>query len=223
MYYTFKHLIFVFVLFYKGSCLDNSEETTCNEFVDKVIEAAITAYKYKIEPFRPKDLYFEFEKKIMLVPIRGKVNLTETEINGLSSLHREGDCELTAEDGTVRLLVTLGMGVLEFYSKAKVTFIKFGPTVTLYGEIGFALVHLEASYDKNSGNLPSVDDVKIYDIKGSEVKVKGLGPLNYIANKITAASVKLFKGKIRNRMENKLKEILDDKIKHHKFPENEEA
>ncbi|XP_067129408.1 mite allergen Lep d 7-like [Centruroides vittatus] len=216
-----SRFVFILILFSCGNCNDEVGGNSCDEFVDKVIESAILAYKHKIDPLYPKNLTFEFEKKILFITYRGEAKLSDTVVYGLSTIHREGDCELFAKDGVLKFAVTLGMGVLEFESKAKITFMKLGPKVTLSGEIGFALVHFEFSFDKNSGKLPSVDKVEIYDIKGSNVKVKGLGPLNHAADRIAASAIKLFRGRIRSKMEEKLREILDDEIKNHKFPTEE--
>ncbi|XP_067129365.1 mite allergen Lep d 7-like [Centruroides vittatus] len=206
-------------LLYGGKCSDLQKRgiTESNQYIDGLIESTKAEFGHKIEPYLPEDISYEFERKVMFVTFNGQLLFKDMSISGITSVYRDGDSKMTKDNDVKKIICNLGMGVLELDSDVKLSFMKMGYTLKLQGEIGHVSVHVESI--EEPGKSPKIDKVEIYDMKGVEARLSGLGPMNYMLNQLIEISLKVFKGKVKAKLENKLQEVFEDTIKNTTFPE----
>ncbi|XP_022248958.1 mite allergen Lep d 7-like [Limulus polyphemus] len=190
-----------------------------NEFIDQLIEATKMGMSHDLEPYSLPDKSIGFEKKILLVTWRGEAKLYDGLLSGLTTIHRNGDCTIDVQDGnTMHVKVHLGMGVLELRYHATVTFMDFGPSVTVEGKIGYVTINMDISSDPSTGGIPTIEKFDMDEMKGLTVTFNGLGPLSWLMTILTSLVLKFFKGIIKTIIQWTVKRVVADKIKNLQFP-----
>lgn len=158
----------------------------------------------------------EVSKKIFLVNYTGEASIYDGFIFGMSTLHRDGDVVVDKKK-TTHLKVWLGAGELTMKCSGKVKLMGHGPSVTVEAIIKYVNMKMDLVPNENAN--PKVVNFNIEDVKGTEVKVKGLGPLNFFLNKYIEIIGKMFRKLITHAVEARLKTFMAKKLKDYVIPE----
>jgi len=191
---------------------------SANVVVDELVEDVSSKIQEKYDPLSLPDGGFGFEKKILLVTVKGEAKFYEGWLVGLSTLHRVGTSHVTRTEGVGRsthVASTLGIGNLVGHYKAHAKFMNIGPsfevTVTV-PEITIEMA-LEQQLDME-GSTPVLTHFKILRVGSVDVKIKGsLGLLNWTLNKIVSFIANLVKKVIINRIDQPIRQLISDKLK----------
>ncbi|XP_076367748.1 mite allergen Lep d 7-like [Tachypleus tridentatus] len=223
-----KHYLFLFTAvvfaeitwsFHYGDKTAFMDVENANEFIDHLIAATKMNISHNLEPYSLPDKSIGFEKKILLVTWRGEAKLYDGLLTGLSTIHRNGDCTIDVQDGNkIYVKVHLGMGILELLYHATVTFMEFGPSVTVEGKIGYLTINMDISSDPSTGGTPTIERFDMDEMKGLTVSFSGLGPLSWLMTILTSLVLKFFKGIIQKVIEWTVKRIVANKMKNLKLP-----
>ena len=114
----------------------NNPVASANVLVDDFLARIQHKLDEKFEPIILPDKGFEFEKKILLVTVKGEAKLTNGWLAGFSTLHRNGDAQLSTSPGTRILKAPLGVSNLAGHYRGRVKFMNFGPTIEVDIKLG---------------------------------------------------------------------------------------
>lgn len=189
---------------------------SCNEYVDKVLNDAKQDKEIFQDPYVIPEKSVGVSRKILLVNYTGEASIYDGYIFGMSTLHRDGDVVVDKKKDT-HLKVWLGAGELSMKCSGKVKLMGHGPSVTVEAVIKYVNMKMDLVPNENSN--PKVVNFKIEDVKGTEVKVKGLGPLNFFMNRYIEIVGKMFHKLIQSAIEKRLKTLMAKKLKDYVIPE----
>ncbi|XP_015924650.1 mite allergen Lep d 7-like [Parasteatoda tepidariorum] len=195
----------------------SSEGTPCNDYVDGILRDLKEDKEYFQDPYQIPEKHVEVSKKLIFVNYTGEARIFDGYIFGLSSLNREDDVIVDKKKKT-HLKIYLGAGELKLQCSGTVKLMGHGPQVTINAVIKYVNMKLDIVPTSNGTN-PKIANFKIEDVKGSEVKVKGLGPLNFFLNNYIKVIGTVFKNLVRNAVETKLKTFMDKKLKKYVVPD----
>ncbi|XP_067142750.1 mite allergen Lep d 7-like [Centruroides vittatus] len=219
-----KTIIAIFTLFHLAisqnvsSLLQSSSVQTGNgnEFIDKLLTVTKLAYGHQLDPHPLPDMGLNFEKRFILITYRGKAQLHDGVLSGLTSMHRDDDCTMQYNSDGFHINVPLGLGVLHFDYKGTISFMNVGPTIEIYGSVGYVSVEMEI--EAKTGSEPELKEFRIIDMKGVEIKVRNRLLLNSIVKIISKMVLKLFNPQIKKIIEKEVRGMLAEKLKTLKLP-----
>ncbi|XP_035208658.1 uncharacterized protein LOC118183290 [Stegodyphus dumicola] len=196
--------------------VSNASEA-CNDYVDRILRDLKEDKEYFQDPYEIPEKSFQVGKKLIFINYTGEASIYDGHVFGLSSLHRDGDVIIDRKKKT-HLKIYLGAGELKMQCSGKVKLMGHGPNVNVDAKISYVNMKLDI-VPTSKGSNPKVANFNIEDIKGFEIKVKGLGPLNFILNPYIRIMTKFFKNLIKLGIESRLKTFLDKKLKEYVIPE----
>lgn len=155
----------------------------------------------------------------MFVNISGEAKLHNGYITGMRTLHRPENCKVEDQNDRMLVKADLGAGILNIHYDGTVKFMNFGPTITVLGDIAYLEVHMEFTVDTYTGRNGKLKKFYIDDMKGMEIRITGLGPLNWALNYMISGVTSLFQGFIKRMIENKIRNHIEENMPNYKFPE----
>lgn len=189
-----------------------------DSYIDRLLKDMFEDRVEEYDPYILEDSSVGFHRKITFVNVSGEAKLHNGYINGLKTLHRANHCSLEEKNGRLHVKADLGAGVLKFHYSGSVKFMNFGPTITVEGNLAYLGVHMKFSVDSDTGRNGKLTEFTIDDMRGMEVWMSGLGPINWAMNPIISGVTKLFKRFIKNFMERKVKGHIAQNIENFQFP-----
>jgi len=194
-----------------------SEGTPCNDYVDEILRDLKEDKEYFQDPYEIPEKTVEVHKKLLFVNYTGEASVYNGHIFGLSTLHRDGDVIVDRKKRT-HLKIYLGAGELKLKCSGKLKLMGHGPQATIDAKIAFVSMNLDIVPTSNGTN-PKIENFKIQDVKGSEVKVSGLGPLSLFMNHYMKVIGTIFRNMVRHSIESKLKTFMAKKLKKYVIPQ----
>ncbi|XP_022248961.1 uncharacterized protein LOC111087247 isoform X2 [Limulus polyphemus] len=188
-----------------------------NDYIDKVIENAKLAIGSDIDPLPLPEHTVGFEKKILLITYTGEAKLFDGYISGLSSLHRTGDCTIAKAEDLVSIFADVGFNNIEASYKGEVKFMELGPTITVTAKVESIRIKMgiaASTTDEDS----ALQSFELTEITGIEVKIGGLGLLNWIFNLLSNLVIKILKRSITTVIERQIRNAIASEIAKIKFP-----
>ncbi|XP_076367745.1 mite allergen Der f 7-like [Tachypleus tridentatus] len=188
-----------------------------NDYIDQVIENTKLAVGSDIDPLPLPDHTASFEKKILLITYTGEAKLFDGYISGLSSLHRTGDCTIAKAEDLVSIFTDIGFNKIEASYKGEAKFMELGPSIVVTAKIDSIRIKMgiaASTTDKDS----VLQSFELSEITGIEVRIGGLGLLNWIFNLISNLVVKILKKSITTVIERQLRNAIANEITKIKFP-----
>jgi len=193
------------------SAINPKSAVQANILVDDFL--ARIAYKLdeQFEPIVLPDAGFGFEKKILLVNVKGEAKLTDGWLAGFSTLHRNGDAKLMGSPGTRILKTPLGVSNLAGHYRGSITFMNIGPKFTVDINLGqlsveMFLMQLDGDEKAKLASLKPTHSGKI------DLKVEGLGVLGWILTPINKFLVNFLRKFIWGFLEERVKLWLGEQI-----------
>ncbi|KAG8198360.1 hypothetical protein JTE90_021608 [Oedothorax gibbosus] len=198
---------------------DDANVIRGNNYIDSLLRDMLEERGHEYDPYILEDSRIAFSKKVVFINVSGEAKLHNGYITGMKTLHRPENC--IVEDQNDRLLVKadLGAGILNTHYDGTVKFMNFGPTITVLGDIAYLEVHMEFTVDSYTGRNGKLHEFYIEDMKGMEIRITGLGPLNWALNYMISGVTSLFKGFLKRMIENRIRDHIDENLPNYKFPE----
>jgi len=191
---------------------------SCNEYVDGILRDLKEDKEYFQDPYDIPEKNVEVHKKVVFVNYTGEASIYDGHIFGMSTLHRDGDVIVDKSKKT-HLKIWLGAGELNMKCNGKLKLMGHGPQMKVDAKITYVNMKLDI-VPTETGSNPKVTNFKIEAIKGLDVKVSGMGPLNFFMNSYMKIIGALFKNLIRSGIEDKLKVFMTKKLKNYEIPED---
>jgi len=195
-------LLIVFVaLFTNGLCQN------MNSYVDEVLANLIQVEGHNLDPFSLPNLSTGFSKKVVFVNVHGSANLNSGYVNGLRSIHRAGDFSLNhVGDEKYQLVGDIGVRQLYCQYRANAGFMGINVGATLKANVGFIRIRTTVAVDlaSNSKQITNFD----LNMSGMDIKVDGLGPLDWILNTVVGFA----RGRIQDLIQDKLRGPVRDAL-----------
>lgn len=198
--------------------MDKEAITKGDSYIDKMLEDMFNSREEVYDPYDLEDSAIRFHRKVTFVNITGEAKLHDGYIKGLSTLHRVKPCSLYNEDNKLSIRAELGAGELEFHYKGSVKFMNFGPTITVSGILPYIEVVIEFKMNSKTGRDGKLTKFVIADMRGMELHIYGLGPINWAVNSIISGVTKIFRRQVRNCMEHKIEKHITKHIHSYQFP-----
>jgi len=216
-----SNLVFFFLLGFSSAFQKrfyDDEVDRGDEFVDQLLHDMMHEHGDEYDPYQIEDSQVSFSKKITFVNVTGEAKLHKGYIKGLKTLHRPNHCSMHEDDDKLYVDADLGAGVLDFHYDGTVKFMSWGPTISVFGKLSYLETHMEFSVDAKSGKDGKLEKFYIDDMKGMEVWITGLGPLNWAVNYLISGVTTLFKGYIKNMLEKQVRNHLAERLPNYRFP-----
>lgn len=194
-----------------------------DEFIDQLLVDMIHDHGDEYDPYVLEDSVIGFSKKIAFVNISGEAKLYNGYVLGLKSLHRPEHCSVHEEDDILTVKADLAAGVFDFHYDGTVKFMNWGPTISIFGRLSYVETHMEFSVDAKTGRDGELKEFDIDDMKGMEVWITGLGPLNWAANYLISSTASLFQAFIKNMLENQIRYHVAERLPNYIFPVDDSA
>lgn len=201
-----------------GIFLNEEANERGNSYIDKLLKDIIDVKGDEFDPYTLGESGFGFYKKIVFVDISGEVKLYKGHMRGLRTLHRTDDSHLTEKDEKLYIRANLGAGALDFEYEGSVKFLNYGPGITIHGHLAYIEIIMDFSVDANTGKNGDLHEFFIDDIRGMDVWVSGLGPLNWALNPVIKGVKALFKTYLIGVLENKIKIYIEERLPNFQFP-----
>lgn len=100
----------------------------------------------------------------------------------------------------------------------KIKLMGHGPQVRIDAKLAYVNMKLDI-VPSAKGTNPKISNFKLEDVKGLDVKVSGMGPLNFFLNSYVRMIHNIFKNLVKVGIEGRLKVFLDKKLKDYEIPE----
>jgi len=171
-----------------------------NSYVDQVIANLIQVEGHNLDPFNLPNQSTGFSKKVVFVNVHGSASLSGGYANGLKSLHRAGDFSLNhLGDESYQLVGDLGVRQMYCQYRANAGFMGINVGATLKANVGF--IRIRATVAVNLATNSKVITNFDLNMSGMDIKIDGLGPLDWIMNTVIGFA----RGKIQDLIQDKLK------------------
>jgi len=184
---------------------------TANAMIDDFLDRIGSKMDEKFEPIVLPDAGFQFEKKILMVTVKGEATLKEGWLAGFSTLHRNGDARLSGSPGTRILKAPLGVSNLAGHYKGSVRFMNLGPTIHVnikVGQLAVEMFLMQLDGDERA-KLASLTPKHSGEI---DVTIEGLGLLDWILTPLNKFLVNALKKFIWGFLDEKVKLWLGEQI-----------
>lgn len=181
-------------------------EQHANEVFDQILESV--SQSEELDPFHLPDQVSGFDRTI-LVRWHGETRIYNATLTGLSTVRRTGDCRFQMDENGIDVMADVGVGALNLNSKAHIKFMGVGPTVDLHVHIDYVRILLEAL---QVDGVLQLRQFKVQELRGFQLKIKGLGPLSSMFNFFSKYFTKVCKGLVRSRVEKVLRRLIEKKL-----------
>jgi len=189
----------ILLLFVVAAVVPNGFCQNMNNYADQVLANVVAEHGNSLDPFSLPDQSTGFSKKVVFVNVHGSANLNSGYATGLKSLHRAGDFSLNHLGGErYQLIGDIGVRSLYAQYRASAGFMGINVGATLKADVGFIGIRTTVDVDFAS-NQKTITQFQL-NISGMNIKVDGLGPLDWILNTIIGFA----RGKIQDLIQDKL-------------------
>lgn len=189
----------------------------CNEYVDQIIRDLKADKEIFQDPYVIPEKTIAVHKKVLLINYTGEASIYDGNLFGLQTLHRDGDVIVDRKKQT-HLKVHLGAGELKLQGSGKIKLMGHGPNVKIDAKIVYVNMALDI-VPSAKGTNPKLQNFQLIDVKGTEVKVSGMGPLNFFLNSYVKIVGRLFRNFVKMSIEGRMKVYLDKKLKDLEVPQ----
>jgi len=189
-----------------------------NAFVDRLVDDVEEKIRDQFDPAELPEGGFGFEKKILLITVKGEMKFYEGWLVGLSTLHRVGTSRLTKVDNgerkTVDVSSTLGIDGLVGHYKAHAKFMNLGPSFEVTLSVPEVTVDIAVQQQLHmDGSRPVLTHFDILNVGKVDVKVKGsLGLLNWTVNKIVTFMANVVKNFVVRQLESPIRKLISEQL-----------
>jgi len=193
-----------------------NDRMKCNNVVDDFFDAIEGKLDEMFEPIPLPDVSFGFEQKILLVTVEGEAKLYNGRLDGFSSLRRSGDAQLDTSEktGQKMLMAPLGVSNMKGHYSGHVKFMNVGPSIHVDVEVQSIMLEMYLAQNyKVIGEAAFLADLIFKHLGHIELKIHGLGPLDWIINPFSNFVLEHLKGFIFGLFRNPVKNWLADQIK----------
>ncbi|XP_054708976.1 uncharacterized protein LOC129218680 [Uloborus diversus] len=189
----------------------------CNEYVDGILRDMKEDTEVFRDPYEIPTKTIEVHKQLLLINYTGEASIYDGHIYGLRTVNRDGDVVVDRMKQT-HLKIFLGAGELQMKCSGKVKLMGHGPQAKVEAKISYVSMKLDVVPSAKDSN-PKIQNFKVDDVKGSEVKVSGLGPLNFFMNAYIRIIGKFFRNIVLSAVEGRMKTFLNKKVNKYPIPE----
>jgi hypothetical protein len=158
----------------------------------------------------------KFQKKVGFIKVKGEFIGEFGWVKNLSTVHRTADVIASSHGSWISVACGFGLEHLEVgYDRYEAKFMRMGPHGKISGLIGKNSILLNATVtlaDHKCGL--TLNELVLNQFGGLNLKVTGLGPMNWLFSKISTWVLQHFKSKIKGEIESALREEIVKKLSH---------
>lgn len=198
-----------------SSALDVCGTVNLNKIVDQLLDSLrkdiVQRGKDKIAI---PDIHETFRKKVGIVKVRGEFDAAQGWVKNLSTVHRTADVVASSYGKWISLSCGFGLEHLELgYDEYNATFMKLGIQGKLDGTIGKNSLLMNATVTwVNHKCTITLNELSLNQLGGLNLRVTGLGPLNWLFSKISSWVFQHFKSEIKVEVEKTLREEIEKEL-----------
>ncbi|XP_046663419.1 uncharacterized protein LOC124356275 [Homalodisca vitripennis] len=187
---------------------DSDREVNVNAQIDQMLVDLRNSIIYDGTDIFPLDDYEDkFEKRVSRwIKAKGNFKATGGSVRYLSSVKRTGDATLSSTPTSATFTLHLGLGQMEVYfDHYTATFLSARVSGDVLITVRRFSMMLVITLQLNDDNCKAVlDTSKVEYLDGIELEISGLGPLNWLFEKISELLVIRFMDDLQRRLEEKL-------------------
>lgn len=188
--------------------------------LDKIVDELLDGLRNDIvkkgfDKIKIPDIQENFVKKVGIIEMKGYFHGEDGWAKNLSTIYRTDHVIATSHDNSLTVSCGFGLYDLQFgYDKYKAKFINIGPSGKLDVSVAKNSLLLNATVSWNNGTCnTTLDYLRLNKLGGFNMKITGLGPLNWLISKISDWIFKKFHNEIREKVETTLKEEIESQLK----------
>nr|AGT15837.1 50MGP [Reticulitermes flavipes] len=179
-----------------------------NDYVDKLLNVARSYIGDKgLSEVDIPNIDASFSKKILFVTFHGSFTTRDGHARNLATLTRTSDITLDYNTGGVKVFGSVGLTQLELrYNRYEAKFQGIGPSGTVDAKVGSNSIFLKVNVLLAAEPSITLEDVHIEYVKDINIKVTGLGILDWILSKIVTWITGLLNDKIISALDSQLQQ-----------------
>jgi len=162
------------------------------------------------------DLHATFRKKVGLFTLKGEFEGENGWVKNFSTVHRTADVVASSDGSGISVSCGFGFGDLELgYDSYTARFMSLKTRGKISGTVGNNSILLNATvtWTIHTCNI-TLDELTLNEFEGLDLKITGLGLMNWAFSKISHLVLHHFESEIRDRIEYTLREEADKFLSH---------
>jgi hypothetical protein len=162
------------------------------------------------------DVYETFKKKVGFVTVKGEFKGENGWAKNLSTVHRTADAVASSHGSSISVSCGFGFSDLELgYDSYTATFMRLKARGDIHGTVGINSVLLNATVTWTGHTCKiTLDELTLNQFEGFDLRVTGLGYMNWLFSKISNLVLHHFKTEIKDRLESTLREETEKYLSH---------
>ncbi|KAJ9584539.1 hypothetical protein L9F63_021149 [Diploptera punctata] len=188
--------------------------------LDKIVDELLDSLREDIvkkgyDKIKIPDIHETFVKRAGIIHVNGYFQAEQGWAKNLSTIQRTADVIASSKGNNLSVSCGFGLTNLEFgYDKYKAKFMEIGPCGGLVVTISKNSVLLNATVSWNNGTCTTtLDYLSLNKLGGFNLRITGLGPLNWLLTKVSDWLFKKFHDEIKVKIESALKEQIENQLK----------
>lgn len=186
-------------------------DDTANNYVDRLMENLRPHIQQNnLDPIGIPDQRADFSKKVLLITISGSARIFNGRAFGLSTIHRAGNCDISAEGTNVAVGCVIGIDGIRGNFDARAEFMSIGVNAGIAFVVPRIRVSIRVAANLTPGSKPSLQHFSIVEVAAIGVSVSGLGPLDWILTPVANIVVNAVKHHIVAAIESPIRQELSN-------------
>jgi hypothetical protein len=157
-----------------------------------------------------------FQKKVGFLKVKGEFIGEDGWVKNLSTVHRTADVVASSYGNLISVSCGFGLEHLEVgYDRYQAKFMRVGPHGKISGIIGKNSILINATLTLADHKCAlTLNELVLNQFGGLNLKVTGLGPMNWLFSRISTWILQHFKSEIKGKIESTLREEIVKKLSH---------
>ena len=189
-----------------------------NKIVDKMLDILrVDIIERGKDRISIPDVRATFEKKVGFVTLKGEFEGENGWVKNFSTVHRTADAVASSSYGSeISVSCGFGVGDLELgYDSYTVRFMSLNPRGEISGTVdnNSILLNATVTWTNHTCNI-TLDELTLNEFEGLDLRVTGLGIMNWLFSKISRLVLHHFQSEIKDRIEYTLREEAEKFLSH---------
>jgi|ERR1719391_42026 len=180
-----------------------------DEYIDTILDYLQDVIKDQgLDPADLPEEKVSFSETILGITFHGSAKVYNGKFSGLSTIHRNGDTDITLDENTLHLTANLAMNDASARYSAKAEFMDISIGASAKVDISSVDVYFDASMPLTPGAHLTLSQFEITHIGHISVDIDGLGPLDWILEILVDAIGNSIKGWLADLIEGPIRDLL---------------
>nr|ABL09301.1 allergen Aca s 7 [Acarus siro] len=192
-----------------------ADDGNANQFVDQIVNALKSQKNF--DPLVIAEQHTNFDRKLGALHIKGKIDLKNTRITGLSHVQRVGDAILENKNGSFQAKLHLGDNNVKLFSDITIHLLSniIHPHLKVEADIGNIGVKFGVAI--GADGKPALKDFDVEKLEHVKIIVHGLGPLDPLVDLVADAFIAIGNTQARHLVTGIVRPIIESELKNFKL------